>query len=156
MAGDGRLMGSRQSHHALDTLHVSLILFALFLLTLTGLALGSLSRCARFQLASDELEVVGDLDTALQEEELQVSGLVLQLNLVAVFQGFTDGTTRAKHGQDLTPVWALNPVQAGHQCVLLFGRPGAALARQPGLAARRGGLRRGGLAGSLIENLGRL
>lgn len=93
------LLGVRSSkcHHALDSFDMSLVLFALLLLSLPRLALSGLGRCPSLELASDKLQVVRNLNSTFEEEELQVAGLVLELHLVAIFQGFTDGASRPEH-----------------------------------------------------------
>lgn len=156
MARNRRSMGPSQSHHALDAFHVGFILFTLLLLAFTSLTLGSLGGCTSLQFARNKFQIIRHLDPALQEEQLQIAGLVFELNLIAIFEGFTDGTARSKHGKDLTPVRAFDPIQAGHQCILLFGGPGPPLAWQARFAAGRRGLGRGRHAGTLIQDLGRL
>lgn len=108
--GNGLRVCTREGHHPLDSFDVRFVLFALLLLSLPCFALGCLSGCASLQFTGHELEVVRDFDTALQEEQFEVTGFVLELDLVTVLQRFADSTPRAKHGKDLTPVWSLYPI----------------------------------------------
>lgn len=130
MSGHRRCVCPSQGHHALDALHVSLILFTLFLLSLTSLSFSSLSRCPSLKFTSDKFQIVGHLDSALEEEQLQVSSFVFKLHLISVLKSFTNGPARTEHCQNLTPVRSLHSIKTGHQSILLLGGPGPPLARE--------------------------
>lgn len=122
-----RLCASER-HHSLDPLDMGLVLFALSLLSLSCFALGCLRRCSRLELTSDELEIVRDFDPTFEEKQFEVARFVLQLDLVPVFQRFTDSASRSKHSQDLTPMRSLDPIETCHQGIFLLSRPRPTLA----------------------------
>ena len=121
-------VSASQCHHPFNAFDVGLVLLTLLLLPFSCFALGCLPWCPRLELAGDELEIIRDFNAALEEKEFEITCLVLELDLVPVLQRFADRTTRPEHGQDLTPMRSFDPVQAGHQCILLFGCPGSTLA----------------------------
>lgn len=100
---------ARKSIHAIDMCAIFLRVTAAF-----GFILCRLRRGARFELAGDELEVVGYLDAAFQEEEFEIPGFVFELDLIAVFEDFVDCSAGAEHRQDLAPVRSFDAVQTGH------------------------------------------
>lgn len=55
-----------------------------------------LTRCTCLQLSRHTLQVVRHLRVGLEEEQLQVSGLVLQLHLCTVLQDIRDGSIDPK------------------------------------------------------------
>lgn len=149
-------MGPCESHHPLDPFDVGLVLFTLLLLALASFTLGSLRWGTGLEFTRDEFQVVGNLDAALEEEELQVARLVFKLDLVAILQRFADGASGPKHGENLAPMGSLNPVQTGHERIFLLGRPGSTLAGKARFAAARGRLGGGGHARPFVKDLGRL
>ena len=153
MTRHGCPMGSSKRHHTLNSFHMSLVFFALLLLSFTGFPLGCLGGSTGFQFTSNKLEVVWYLNSTLQEEELQVASLVLQLNLVAILEGFADRSTRPKHSKNLTPVGTLDAIQAGHQRILFFGSPRSTLTGKTRFAASRRRLGGRGHPGAFVEDL---
>nr|POE72405.1 hypothetical protein CFP56_12278 [Quercus suber] len=99
------------------------------------------------QLAGDAAQGGGHVAAHLEVPELEVAGLVLELDLVAVLEQLVDGAAAAVEREDLRPVRAVDARQPCHQRLLLRLRPRLAHARgrRRGFAAE--GRRRGGRAG---------
>lgn len=109
-----------------DAIHAILFVLGVEPGTLLGLFAGRLRRRACFELASDAMEIIRHLRVRFQEEKLEVSGFILELNLGAVGQDLAYAATGSKQGQNLRPMRALNHVQAQHQRLLLFSAPWSA------------------------------
>lgn len=84
---DVALQATGQGHDALDPRMSLLQVQACLLLCFLP---SCLARRPRFQLAGDALEIVGHFRVRLEEEELQVPGFVLQLDLRPVLQDVRD------------------------------------------------------------------
>lgn len=110
MTRDRGPMSTGKSHHALDSLYVSFVFFTLLFLSLASFALGRLGGCTGLQLTSDEFQVVRDLDATLQKEEFQIASLVFELDLISIFQCFTDCSSRSEHSKDLAPMRTFNAI----------------------------------------------
>lgn len=85
-----------------------------------ALASRSLARRAGAELTGDALQVARNLDTRFEEEELEVASLVLELDLVAVFEDFTDAASCAVESENLAPVWALDALKTIKQGLFFF------------------------------------
>lgn len=123
-AGRGRMLQTAGQCH--DALQLRLVLLRVEPGAFLGLLAGGLGRSPGLELAGDGLQVVGHFRVGLEEEELQIAGLVLELHLRPILEDFRHGAVLAEEGQDLAPVRALDHVEAGHEGLLFLLRPGPA------------------------------
>lgn len=106
-----------------DALQLGLILLRVHACPLLRLLPGSLRRGPRLEFASDGLQVVWHLRVGLKEEQLEVSRLVLELDLRPLLQDIGDGAAVSEQRQDLAPVRPLNHVKPSHEGLLLVLAP---------------------------------
>jgi hypothetical protein len=114
------LQSSGQRH---DALQFSLLFLRVQSCPLFGLLPGSLGGSPRLELSRHSLQVVGHLRVRLEEEQLQVSCLVFQLHLRAIFQNIRYRSALTKQGEDLAPVRAFDHIETGHECLFLLLSP---------------------------------
>lgn len=126
-----------------SSVHTSLLL---------GLFLGCLAGRSGLELASDTLQIVWHLRVGLEKEQLEISRLVLELDLGAILQNILYGSVGAKELEDLTPMWALNHVETCHQRFLLLRCPGSSSRLQTFAASSSGRFRDCCLPSPFVKN----
>jgi hypothetical protein len=109
----------------LDPLKSRVLFFRILTSLLLGFFLGSLCRGARPKLTSHAVQVIGHFEAFFQDSKLDVSRLVLQLNLRPIFENVIDGTVGSIQGKNLAPMRSLDLVQPVHEVRFLVWRPWA-------------------------------
>lgn len=122
------LQSSGQRH---DALQLRLLFLRVESCPLLGLLSGSLGGSTRLEFSSHSLQVVRHFRVCLEEEQLQVSCLVFQLDLRPIFQNIRYSSALAKQGEDLAPMRALDHIEAGHECLFLLLSPGSSSRVKP-------------------------
>jgi hypothetical protein len=146
------LQAACQGH---DALNPRLFLFEVHTRLLLGLLAGRLAGSPRLQLPSNALQIVWHLRVCLEEEQFQIPGLVLQLDLCPVLQDVRDCPLLPEEGENLAPMRPLDHVKAGHERLLLLRGPWPPSRVQAFASRGIGRLCNGGLAGFLIEGRSR-
>lgn len=146
------LQTARQCH---DALKPRLFLFGVQTCFFFCLLSSCLAGRSGFQFSSHALQIIWHLRICLEEEELQVSGLVLQLDLSSILQNIRNRAMLSEEGQDLAPVRALDHVQSGHECLFFFRSPGPSCRVQSFTPRCVGRLGDGGLTSLLVQGCGR-
>lgn len=106
-----------------DPLYSGLLLFGILARLLLGFLASRLSRCARLELSCNALQIEWHFRICFEEEELEVSGLVLELDLSAILQYLRYAALGTKQRQNLTPVRPLHHVETRHERLFFLGAP---------------------------------
>jgi hypothetical protein len=140
----------RESHNAIETRSTFLASIPCFIFRFLSC---SLSGRSCFELSSDGLKKIWDFDPAFQEEQLEIPGFILQLNLIPVLQNLVNGALAAIKCKNLAPVRSFHSIESSHQGILFFCAPGPPLTRQTrSPSTSRADLGYCGLSSSLIEH----